>query len=129
MGKEKALQQYESCECRISAQILSLPPWQIALLLLTVDGIFVATSYKFLDLAQAFDEDWHHSRKRYPGEASISSRGIPSCLILILPTVAMQASHPRLGLSTQLAVSCSLAFLKAAGRLVQSLAFTNLQRL
>ena len=48
-------------------QILSLEHWQIAGLLFVTDCIFVATSFKFLQIADDFDRDWHKSRKRYPG--------------------------------------------------------------
>lgn len=49
-------------------QVLSLESWQVGFILLATDMFFVATSYKFLDLAEAFDRDWHVKRQPYPGE-------------------------------------------------------------
>ena len=53
--------------CFSLGQVLSLEHWQIAGLLFVTDCIFVATSLKYLQLAEDFDRDWHKSRKRYPG--------------------------------------------------------------
>jgi hypothetical protein len=60
--------------CDDSVQMLALEPWQIGGVLLGVDCIFVATSFKFLDLAGKFDKDWHKSLTDYPGNPP-SSRG------------------------------------------------------
>lgn len=54
-------------QCLELVQVLSLETWKLGLLLLVTDLIFVATSYKFLDLADAFDRDWHKTRTPYPG--------------------------------------------------------------
>jgi len=56
-------------------QLLAMKHWQIGALLLGIDSIFVATSFKFLDLAGSFDRDWHKTLREYPGPAWGSAKG------------------------------------------------------
>lgn len=58
-----------------SEKVLAMEHWQIGGLLLLVDCIFVATSFKFLDLAGSFDRDWHKTTIEYPGPAWGSAKG------------------------------------------------------
>jgi len=56
-------------------KVLALEHWQIGGLLLGVDCIFVATSFKFLSMADSFDRDWHKTLIEYPGPAWGSAKG------------------------------------------------------
>jgi hypothetical protein len=58
-------------------QVLAFEHWQIGGVLLGVDCIFVATSFKFLDLAGSFDRDWHKTLTAYPGTSFQGPHSIP----------------------------------------------------
>jgi len=87
-----------------SLQVLALEHWQIGGLLLGVDCIFVATSFKFLSMADSFDRDWHKTLIEYPGELFMDLHPhacvkvkVNGCLLPLLYVWAGQGSQPHSG--------------------------------